>query len=87
MPYVVKIKSSTYPGQFCYLMRNNKWNSLKWGRVLEKSAASQFDSRIEATRALGDARHEAVDDMGPYASPETHGWLIKRLREAKIEEV
>ena len=87
MPYVVKIKSNTYPGHFCYLTRNNRWHNLKWGRVLEKSSASHFNSRIEATRALSDAQREAVKDMGPYAPPETHGYLARRLYEAKIEEV
>ena len=87
MPFVVKIKSASYPGKYCYLMKDDYFRKWKWTRVIDKQLAHKFSSRIEALRAIQEAAEEVVKNTSPYEAPEFSDCVLNRLKSATVEKV
>jgi len=87
MPFVVKIKSASFPGKYCYLMKDGYYRKWKWARVLDKDLAHRFGSRIEASRAIQEASSEVVKHASPYEAPEQRDCVMNRLKAATVEAV
>ena len=87
MPYVVKIRSASFPGNSCYLMRSDFSSRWKWSRVLEKDLAYKFRSRIEAQRAIQQAIDEILKNTSAYQAPEINECVLGRLSSASIVAV
>jgi hypothetical protein len=87
MPFVVKIKSASFPGKYCYLMKDDYYRKWKWARVVNKTLAHRFESRIEALRAIQEASSEVVKNASPYEAPEQRDCIMDRLKAATVEAV